>query len=266
MKYKYDHDFHIHSQLSLCSDDPHQTNDDILRYAEENGLRTIVLTNHYWDSAMGSANHFYTVQNFEHLAKAKPLPQGRDCTFLFGCEGEMKYDETLGVPPFRYPDFDFIILPTTHLHMPGFTITEENASSFEGLRRMWVSRFERVLASDLPAGKTGIAHLSNRLCAGGCEKRPEMLSGLREDVMLSLFERAEKKGYGIELNARDFIGSPEEDAAAFRIFRIAKKAGCKFYLGSDSHHPAHFVGVREVFEKIIDGLCLTEDDKFKIKR
>ena len=57
MKYIVDNDLHIHSQLSLCSSDPEQTNERILEYAEENGLKTICLTNHL-KCCHGNRNYF----------------------------------------------------------------------------------------------------------------------------------------------------------------------------------------------------------------
>ena len=47
-----------------------------------------------------------------------------------------------------------------------------------------------------------------------------------------------------------------------RIFRTAKKCGCKFYLGSDAHTPKEFAGAIGRFEWAIDRLDLSEDDKF----
>ena len=50
----------------------------------------------------------------------------------------------------------------------------------------------------------------------------------------------------------------------YRMFSTAKKCGCKFYMASDSHHPRNFKNTKEVFEKAIDILELTEEDKFHI--
>lgn len=47
MRYVYDHDLHIHSRVSLCSNDPEQTNERILQYAKDNHLNTIFLTDHF---------------------------------------------------------------------------------------------------------------------------------------------------------------------------------------------------------------------------
>ena len=49
-----------------------------------------------------------------------------------------------------------------------------------------------------------------------------------------------------------------------RPFRIAKECGCKFYLGTDSHHPKDFLRMKEIFTFAIDSLGLLEDDKFVI--
>ena len=49
MRFQLDHDYHIHSQLSLCSNDPEQNTQNILHIAENLGLRQIVLADHYWD-------------------------------------------------------------------------------------------------------------------------------------------------------------------------------------------------------------------------
>jgi hypothetical protein len=48
------------------------------------------------------------------------------------------------------------------------------------------------------------------------------------------------------------------------MFRIAKYQGCKFYCGSDAHHPAGLVNSPARFERAIDLLGLQESDKFHI--
>lgn len=48
-----------------------------------------------------------------------------------------------------------------------------------------------------------------------------------------------------------------------RIYEAAKKAGCKFYFGTDAHHPKDFSHQKR-FEIYTDLLGLTENDKFII--
>ena len=49
MRFKFDSDLHIHSKISLCSGDERQTGERILQYAKDNGLKTVCITDHFWD-------------------------------------------------------------------------------------------------------------------------------------------------------------------------------------------------------------------------
>ena len=61
------------------------------------------------------------------------------------------------------------------------------------------------------------------------------------------------------------IGSIDKSGISHFVrsrLKIAKDCDCKFYFGSDAHHPAPFAKVRAVFERAIDLLDLRESDKF----
>ncbi|MBQ8896571.1 MAG: PHP domain-containing protein [Clostridia bacterium] len=264
MRYIFDNDLHIHSYLSLCSKDERQNPESILQYAKDNGLKTVALTDHYWDSKIEGASGFYTPQNFEWVSRSKPLPQADGIRFLFGCETDLDKNMRLGMPKERFEDFDFIVIPVTHLHMKGFTISEEDAASAEGRARVWLERFDFVLGMDLPFEKIGFAHLATSLIAPTRDEYLKVLSLLPEEKLCELFEKCAKLGAGIELNASDMSFAPNEAETVLRIFKIAKKCGCKFYMGSDAHHPQEFEKVNQVFARAIDMLALTEDDKFKL--
>jgi histidinol phosphatase-like PHP family hydrolase len=60
----------------------------------------------------------------------------------------------------------------------------------------------------------------------------------------------------------DMSFADSEADSVLRIFKIAKSCGCKFYLGSDAHHPEAFEKTTEIFERAITMLDLTENDKF----
>lgn len=267
MRYKVDHDYHIHSKISLCSGDPEQTNERILAYAESNGLKRICLTDHFWDEAVKSESiiDFYSVQNYGHIAKALPLPKSKTCEFLFGCETDLDKNYTLGISSERCNSFDFIIIPTTHLHMNGFTIEEKDFSP-ERRAVLWVKRFEALLNKKLPFNKVGIAHLACPLIASSSrEDYLKVLSLIPVAEMHTLFSKAAKIGVGIELNSADMSFTDDEADTVLKMFRIAKTEGCKFYLGSDAHHPQELDKAPAIFERAIDFLNLTEQDKFYIK-
>ena len=265
MNYKIDHDIHIHSHLSLCSRDPEQTLENILTIAKENHLSTVSITDHYWDSAVDGASDWYSTQNFDHIAKILPMTGKSGVRALFGCETDLDRHFTLGIPPSRFSDFDFIIIPTTHLHMDGFTISAEDQNSSERRARLWIDRLDAVLNMSLPFSKVGIAHLA---CPLLDRRSPEdyfkTLSLIPDAEMERLFTKASSLGCGIELNQTDMSFPDARAEAILRPFRIAKSCGCKFYLGSDAHHPKSFLRSREVFERAIRLLELRESDKFEL--
>ena len=263
MRYKIDHDYHIHSKLSLCSGDPAQSNENILRFAEENGLKKICLTDHFWDEKVDGASRWYRWQDYVHVCEALPLPPSDKVEFLFGAETDLNREMTLGISKERFDNFDFVIIPTTHLHMSN-NISEEDAATPEGRAKVWLSRLDGVLDMDLPFRKIGIAHLVCSLITKTHEDYLKILQLLPEDELFRMFTKAAKVGVGIELNMSDMKYSDEDKDIVLRPFRIAKECGCKFYLGSDAHHPSEYDEFFETFERAITDLELTEDDKFHI--
>lgn len=99
MRFQFDHDLHIHTELSSCSRDAEQTPARILQYAKEHGLKTVCVTDHYWDSTVPGASKWYQPQNYEHITAALPLPTAEGVSMLFGCETDMDRHFTVGIPP-----------------------------------------------------------------------------------------------------------------------------------------------------------------------
>ena len=264
MKFKIDHDYHIHSGLSECSSCADQTPARMLQYAKEHGLNRICITDHYWDSAVSGASEWYAPQNFEHIASAKPLPVADGIDFHFGCETDMDRHMTFGIPASRFDDFDFIIIPTTHMHMNGFTISMEDVPSCERRAALWIERFDRLLDADLPFHKIGVPHLS--CCLVNMNSREDWfktLDLLPDAELERLFAKAAQKGCGIEINGDDMTRFTDSEAeSVLHMFRIAKYQGCKFYYGSDAHFPTVFAKFIGGMERAIDLLGLEESDKF----
>ena len=265
MKYQIDHDLHIHSFLSKCAKDPDQTPLRILDGARHAGLKTICLTNHFWDEAVPGASAWYSEQNYPHICKDLPLPTAEGFSFLFGCETELNGDLTLGLSKDKYDKFDFIIVPTTHFHM-ATNLTPEQKDTVEKRVKAYITRLDALLAMDLPFYKVGLAHPACPLIHKESRKGYlDTLSSLPEDALQALFAKAARLGMGIELNSADMNYAPEEESIVLRLFRIAKKEGCRFYLGSDIHSPTDYVKQISIWEKALDALSLTEADKFTLK-
>ncbi len=255
-----DHDLHLQSQLSLCSDDPKQTAQALLAYGEREGLMDICVTDHYWDENVPGASGWYAAQNYAHVAQILPLPQSERCRFHFGCEIDMDRFCTVGISEKMLDSFEFIIVPTSHLHMTDFTIASEDISVARRAE-LYMQRNHALLDMKLPFERMGLAHFTCALMARSCEgSRDEILNAISDADYAELFARVAKSGMGVELNVN--LSDPQS-ADTMRPYRIAKEQGCKFYLGSDAHHPKDLIAARARFEAVIDALELSEDDKFK---
>jgi len=262
MRFTFDHDFHLHSNLSSCSHDPEQTTERILQYATDNNLKAICLTNHFWDEKIPGASPWYEKQDFAHISSARPLPTSDNVRFLFGCEAEIDKTLTLALSPERYDEFDFIVISTTHFHMQ-IALYDEQKVSAKTLADAWVKKFDAVLNMDLPFHKIGIAHLACDLIA----KKPrelylQTLEAIPLNEMQRLFRKAADLGVGIELNGDDFKFEDHEADAVLRMFRVAKDCGCKFFFGSDSHSVEELNNAKSLINKAVDLLDLKEIDKY----
>lgn len=266
MSFRVDHDYHIHSVLSTCSNDPEQSAQNILQYALDNNLNTLVLTDHYWDNTVPGASDWYKPQDFAWISQAKPLPQHETCRFLFGCETDMDRFGVIGVPESRYDDFDFIIIPTTHLHMPGFAYLAEDGDTVEKRAAVFTRRFEQFLKLNVPYHKVGLAHITCPLIMPENDQYVKVLDCVSDKTFAELFSGCAEKGCGVEINLplRQLTDEAIRESC-LRPYRIAKEQGCKFYVGSDSHHPKGFVDVCDKFRLAADMLGLTENDQFVLE-
>lgn len=270
MRYVWDNDLHLHSKISLCSSDPEQTVERILEYAKENKLKNVVITDHFWDEKVPCGSGWYEKQNFERIRQILPFPETEDINLYFGCETELDKNFRLAIAKENFEKFDFTVIPTTHLHMMGLTLDEKD-NSVENRAALWVKRLEAVLNMDLPFHKIGIAHLTCTLCTPKergftMDDYKRFLDLIPQEKTEELFLKASKLGVGIELNFGKEIFDDELIPSVMRIYRTAKKCGCKFYFASDAHHPSDFENTEKKFNKVIDELQLTEDDKFYIKK
>ena len=261
MRYVIDHDYHIHSTLSSCCKDPEQTPEAILRYGETNGLKEICLTNHVWDDTVAPAGPWYQPQNIPHIRSILPLPQSEKVRFHFGCEADIDQNLILGLSDEAAAEMDFINVAVSHLHIesnvPKSTPLEQRAV-------IYVQRMNVALNSSLPDGKVGFAHPTTPLIANAApDGHLRVLDMIPDSVMIHLFTRAAERRFGVELNFDATRYTPEQQKSAYRLYHIAKECGCKFYLGSDAHSLKALDAAMEKFDRMIDALGLTEDDKFK---
>lgn len=261
MAFTHLEDIHCHSGLSSCSSDPLMTPQAILRHAQEQQYRMVCLTDHLWDSAIPGSSGWYAPQDIEHASRALPLPQG-SVPFFFGCETELPASGVPALAREHFDLFDFVVIPPNHMHMKGL-VRPDGVDTPQQMARLMENRLENLLMQDLPFEKIGIAHPTcDLMFREGLVS--DVAAAMDESRLLRIFEGYAKAGCGIELNAYAFHEWDTRREDNLRIYRIAKAAGCKFYLSSDAHHPDQLSAVQERLPRVIDALALTEEDRYQL--
>ncbi|MBR2042850.1 MAG: hypothetical protein IJ946_00765 [Clostridia bacterium] len=263
MKYVIDHDYHIHSYLTPCAGHPPEQNcENILAYGKRMGMKDLVITDHFWDAqnVVTTEKNWFRRYGYSYIKEILPFPTDEECTFHLGCEADMDLNFNLGVSEKLYDKLEFIIVATSHLHAPGWTVTEEKQTVAERAE-LYMKRNFKLLDSNMPFHKVGLAHFTCSLIAANCEgSNIDILNHITDKEFKVFFSRVAKVGMGVELNMTVEEANTEE---ILRPYRIAKECGCKFYLGSDAHSLGEFDDVGERFVTVINALSLTEADKFR---
>ena len=74
------------------------------------------------------------------------------------------------------------------------------------------------------------------------------ISLIDDKEMERVLKKAAEKGVGFEINMGDAMRMVKHDVV-FKMYKMAKDCGCKFYLGSDAHHPQEMRDSFAIFEK-----------------
>ena len=267
MRYIIDHDLHIHTRLSKCANDPAQTPEAILDYAEKNNFHTVCITDHFLDedakSPLADYEHPdivpYAEHTFEYICRSLPLPESKNTRLLFGCEADMSFDEVIAISENRKEFFDFMIVPINHLHFIYLTRRPEDTSIESHVQRYY-ERFDALLRSDMPFHKTGLAHIIDGL-GTDASRYVEYLELFDDKILYNLFSRAATLGLNIEVNFNSLSDKEDILKKEVEFHRIALKAGCKFYLGSDAHTTGGLAMALDRFEAAVDLIGLKELDK-----
>ena len=202
MKFQVNHDLHLHTHLSLCSNDPEINPDSVLRFGEENDYECLCITDHYWDEHCAPApNGFYAPQDTARVKRSLPLPESTKLRYCFGCETDFWGGDRIGVSPESYDLFDFIVVPPNHLHMESCDPAVYNTA--EKRARLFEERMEELTRLALPWKKIGLAHLTCGLTYPG-KNAFEVFNQLDMERIRMCFRFLAEHGAGMELNASCF--------------------------------------------------------------
>ena len=263
---KIRHDFHIHTRLSLCANES-ATVENYLAIARCLGLTKLGFANHFWDETIPGATPFYVPQNLSHVLQLKPeLAAVTDpkIKLYFGCEAE--YDPVrrdVALSEKVASQFDFILVPNSHTHL---VMPRDCYHPYQKHVDFMIRAYEDILDSSINRYITAIAHPFEAVC---CPYDYNILIRMiSDDCFQRLFDKTAERGIAVEINVDSMRGKSEaeiESCSQLRMFRIARKCGCKFLFGSDAHDKeAHSSYGHADF--VANLLELREDDIAKIAR
>jgi histidinol phosphatase-like PHP family hydrolase len=243
-------DLHIHSNLSKSSR-PESTVENCLAAAKSQGLKIAGFSNHCWAAHLPGASEWYQSQNEEHALSFRdqiPADTG-GLRVLTGCETEYIGNGVAGMDRETARRFDYVLLPANHFHMKGFAVPDNLGDGGpKAVRDLLYRRFLEV--TELGFG-TGIVHPLEPL--GFSDWEQEILSGFTRAMYETCFKSAVSAGLAIEIDNsavgnKTALNEKGYSSLYLEMFSIARQCGCKFFFGSDSHHPDQICGYRQMAE------------------
>lgn len=259
-------DLHIHTYLSPCANET-ATIEYYVRVARKLGLDTIAITDHMWDPAVsiayGNAAWYHTYGlTPKHVARARDDASRAEHTgvrILFGCETE--YDRVLRRPAISRETaskMEVLLAPNSHTHC---TMPQEDYEPYERHADYLVRCFMDTVTSDVAEFITAIPH---PFAAVGCPYDNRLLLPLiGEKRFTECFSAAAEANIAMEINTSCFTKLPIDNDPMVDMLAIAKKCGCRFTFGSDSHSSADH-DCFPIAERIAEKLGLREENILRL--
>lgn len=272
---KITHDFHVHTNLSMCAKGKADFGGYMGTY-EKMGLKKVGFANHFWDNDVpidfdsytprNRITRFYTEQGYDHVCKLRPEIDAYrgPIKIYFGVEAEYDpFHHGVGITEAVAEQLDFMIVPNSHTHM---MMPLENYEPYEKHAEYMINAYLEIMRC--PVGKyvTAMAHPFEAVC---CPYPNTILIDLiSDDTYRRLFDEQAERGIAFEVNVsymRNLTPEEIEQSSKMRVFRLAKECGCKFLFGSDAHDHGTLAayGNADLTAKL---LGLKEDDIAEIAR
>jgi len=259
-------DTHVHTCYSPCARDldgagqPLASPERYLSRATELGLRAIVFTDHcVEDPSAPGAVPFYESSGLGVISALRGELAGfllTDlCQVYLGCETETMSTEWVGITPRAAANLDFVLVPTTHYHLPGVPQPASFAPA-DVAEHMLI-----MLASVVSKG--WLDSVAHPFCEAesliGDLRR--IYDALDKAWLTDILGFAAHNGVALEVNGSSVTSVYEPHyALVYReIVQLAKSLGVRFTFGSDAHD-ARNLGLTPEAETWIISAGLTMQD------
>lgn len=277
---KIDHDFHVHTKLSVCAGPDGGTYDAYIDQFKKVGLKKVGFADHYWDELVGhdamsieskcypSVDYFYRTQNTEHVLELKwEIEAKGDCGIDVFFGAEVEYDPVrrdIALSEEHAELFDFVIVPNSHTHM---MMPKAFYEPYEKHLEFMTEAYLDIISSPLKSKILSVAH---PFTAVACPyDYTELMALIGDDRYKSLFDKTAETGIAVEINASccsSLLEAPESRRAAeyVRMFNLARECGVRFTFGSDAHLLSEHEKYIEKCQAAVSLVGLDESDIAKL--
>ncbi|WMJ22106.1 PHP domain-containing protein [Paludicola sp. MB14-C6] len=259
----FEHDIHVHTFLSSCGNENAKP-EHYIEIAKKQGLKVLGFSDHVWDSNVKGAWPWYQPQDISHVLTIKNLLANKtnDLKVLIGCEAEFTGNNKVAMTKEHAALFDYVLIPTTHFHMKDYVCPSNITKPYE-VAKLMVQRFNEAVKLDIA---TGIAHPF--VPYGFMKQTSECIALISDDEFINSFSLAKEHNVSIEIHRDMFF--PVDDTIIdkdifIRVLSLAKRAGCYFHYGSDSHSIQAFEQ-RNMIASYMDDCGITESDLLPLVR
>lgn len=240
-------DWHVHTNLSDCGH-VDAAPMAMVRAAQEAGLEAIGITDHV----------IFEKDKLRPGEARRSLPRELDGLRVYvGCEADMQSPTRSSIDAEFAAGLDYVVMSASHLFEPGVEKCEDTSPT---------GMVDYIFCLMEGAINCGFADIIPH--PFGVPVNPhsweEMIAEVDGDRWYRLAEMAASAGVAIEFNPRYLKRDPTQ---AQWLFGIAKEAGCKLALSSDSHHPRDVGcrGEKYASEKEIRATGIEEGDVWRIE-
>ena len=228
------YDLHAHTLLSGCADKT-ATIPNYVKSAKRLGLETVGIADHMWDTRHipGAPEWHGTLEGCRKSLETLRQTDLEGVRFLFG--GEVEYCKGVGaaISPEEAQKLDFVLAPNSHMNI---TIGDGYVNSFQFYADYMLQAAMDICNAPAAEWITAIPHPFSPVC---CPYQSDFIvNKITDEQFLEVFSAMREKNIAAELNSGEFFNKPDteiKNGFMFRILTLAKKAGCKFTFGSDSH-------------------------------
>jgi len=235
-------DTHVHTYYSPCGRrvdkdrQPLASPERYLDRAASLDLQAIIFTDHFCEwPADPAAPHFYKgsdlaiIRNLRvELERLSPPPA---CKIYVGCETETMSVHQVGISPETAASLDFVLVPTTHYHLPG--VPQPKSFKPEDVADHMLTMLESVVSR---GWVDAVAHpfAEREAVIGNLLRIYEAMDKGRLRDILGL---AAENEVALEVNGSAVTSSDLPNYADMygEIVKLARQLGVRFTFGSDAH-------------------------------